>query len=254
MMRGVTADFDYSNISERPRGPFLSVLARVLPGVRTVQEQVEPYAVAWQRANRAALAGTGPVWVAIGDSMTQGIGATAFDRGWVGQLSTQLTGQGWEHRVVNLGVNGARVEDVLASQLPVLEDLLDRGTPVGLVTVVIGANDIVLRRHRAGLIERFVQLLDRLPPRAVVANLANPRREARAIDDLLRARDAAGDLVLADMRRHGPPTWRGRLASDTFHPNDAGYTDMAAVFAAAMACGGLPDLTDPGESVVSDPA
>jgi len=95
---------------------------------------------------------------------------------------------------------------------------------------------------------RFEQMLDRLQPHAVVANLPNPRREARAIDAMLRDRAAAGELVLADMRRQGPRSWRGRLASDSFHPNDAGYADMAAVFATAMDRAGLPDRGTPAQS------
>jgi len=241
MMSDVAADFDYSNVSGRPRGPFLTALSRVFPGVRAVQAQVEPYAVQWGEANRAALAGGGPLWVALGDSMTQGIGASGYDLGWVGRLSTRLSDEGWAHRVVNLAVNGARVEDVLSGQLPALDDLIARGERVALVTVLIGSNDIVLRRHREGLVGRFEQMLDRIPPQAVVANLPNPRREARAVDTLLRERAAAGELVLVDMRRQGPRSWRGRLASDSFHPNDVGYADMATVFASAMGGAGLPD-------------
>src|SRR5689334_6506346 len=79
-------EFDYSNRSERPRGPVLSALSTAFPGVRAVQEQVLPYAVWWESHNRVAAGGDGPLWVALGDSMTQGIGASAPDRGWVGQL------------------------------------------------------------------------------------------------------------------------------------------------------------------------
>jgi len=60
MMRRVAADFDYSNLSERPRGPFLTALSRLFPGVRAVQAQVEPYAVQWGDANRRPSRGTGP--------------------------------------------------------------------------------------------------------------------------------------------------------------------------------------------------
>ena len=122
-------DFDYSNHSHRPRGPVVSTLSTLVPAVRAVQEQVQPYAVWWESHNRVAASGRGPLWVALGDSMTQGIGASAPDRGWVGQLSRRLVARGWDHRLVNLGVNGARVEDLLDRQLPVLEALTAEGTP-----------------------------------------------------------------------------------------------------------------------------
>lgn len=85
---------DYSNHSDRPTGRFLTALGRVSPGVRSVQQQVGPYADWWERANRNAVDGDRPLWVAIGDSMTLGIGASAPDRGMVGQLSERLTASG----------------------------------------------------------------------------------------------------------------------------------------------------------------
>ena len=115
MTRAVTgADFDYSNLSGRPPGPFMSMASRFLQGVRDVQAQVEPYAHAWEAHNRAALAADGPLWVALGDSMTQGIGATRVrprvDRG----RGRRAAG----HRMVNLSVTGGLVTDLLERQLP----------------------------------------------------------------------------------------------------------------------------------------
>ncbi|MHA3837465.1 SGNH/GDSL hydrolase family protein [Terrabacter sp. AAH1] len=234
-------DFDYANHGVRPRGPVLSALSAAFPGIRAVQEQVEPYAAWWRAHNRAAARAAGPLWVALGDSMTLGIGAGAPDRGWVGQLSRRFEDRGWQHRLVNLGVNGARVEDVLERQLPALAALtVDR--PAALVTVVAGSNDVVLRRHRRLLFDRFAALLDRLPDDAVVSNLPNPHREARAVDRLLRERAEAGRVVLVDVRREGPRSWWGRLASDRFHPNEAGYADLATVVERSVDRAGLLGL------------
>lgn len=230
--------FDYDNTSGRPPGVVMRVLSAVLPGVASVSSQTQPYAAAWRTANAAALAaggpGADPLWVALGDSMTQGIGASAPDRGWVGQLADHLAAAGRPHRVVNLSVTGARVQDVIDQQLPALRDLLDAGLTPDLVTVVIGSNDVVSPRWRSGLAERFGVLLDGLPDGAVVANLPNPHREARRVEALLRQREGEGRLVVADMRAHGPRSWRGKLAADTFHPNDTGYAAMAHVFDVAL--------------------
>ncbi len=178
--------------------------------------------------------------------MTLGSGASAYDRGWVGQLNRTLADAGWRHGVVNLAVTGARVQDVLDRQCPALDELARAGRSPALVTVLVGSNDLVLRRHRAGLASRRAALIDRLPREAVVANLPNPRREARQVDVLLRDRAARGDVVVADMRRFGPRSWRGRLASDLFHPNDAGYVELARVFEATMVTHGF--LDGPGTS------
>ena len=230
-----------ADLGPRPPGPVVQVLGRVFPGVREVQAQTEPYAAEWARANQAALTATGPLWVALGDSMSQGIGASAFDRGWVGQLSHRLRDGGWDHRLLNLSVTGARVDDVLDAQLPALDAAVRATGPAALVTVVIGSNDIISPRHRGGLAERFAALLDRLPDGAVVMNLPNPHREARRVDALLRERAATGRLVVADMRGEGPRSWRGLLAPDSFHPNDSGYAAMADVVEHALRTAGLPE-------------
>ena len=230
----MSVGFDYDNTSARPPGALMTALSTVLPGVSSVRDQTEPYAAAWRRANDAALAAEGPLLVAIGDSMSQGIGATAPDRGLVGQVAERLAAACRPYRVVNLSVTGARVQDAINHQLPALRELVAMGQDPDLVMVVIGSNDVVSPRLRAGLTERFTILLDGLPDGAVVSNLPNPHREARRVRALLREREREGRLVVADMHRKGPRSWRGKLAADKFHPNDAGYAAMAQVFDLAL--------------------
>ncbi len=232
-------DFDYSNLSPRPPGRVIQMLGTVLPGVRRVQEQTQPYAERWAQANVAALQRSGPLWVALGDSMTQGIGASDYDRAWVGQLSDRLRADGWEHRVVNLSVSGARVAEVLEHQIRALDALTQAEGAPALVTCIAGSNDIVSPRLSRGLVDRFEALLDRLPRHAVVSNLPNPHQEARQIDALLQQRQREGGLVLADMLRDGPRSWRGKLAPDKFHPNDRGYAEMSVAFERALDRSGL---------------
>ena len=99
-----------STTSPGPRRAVLrSVVDRVIPGVARVRAQKEPFAAAWRAANAAALPGDGPLWVALGDSMTQGIGAAGISGGWVSQLRDRLAAQGRPVRLVNLSATGARV-------------------------------------------------------------------------------------------------------------------------------------------------
>jgi lysophospholipase L1-like esterase len=213
--------FDYSNAPVRPSGAGMRLLAKASRGVRGVLADVEPYARAWQARNARVLSEPGPRWVVLGDSMAQGIGASSYDRGWPGPLAAHL---GPAYGLVNLSFHGARVRDVLDVQLPAALQLGD----VALITVMVGANDVVWRRHRAGLVQAFGELLAALPDGAVVANLTNPHRAAREVDRMLREQER---LVLADLRRSGPRSWRGKLAPDHFHPNDRGYADIAEAFA-----------------------
>src|SRR5262249_58417650 len=88
-------------------------------GVVKVCADRAPFAEYWTQRNERALADSGPLWVALGDSAAQGIGADHPADGYVGQARAQLTertGQPW--RVVNLSRSGATIPDVLAEQLP----------------------------------------------------------------------------------------------------------------------------------------
>lgn len=240
----------YSNLSDRPLGPYVSLAARLLPGVRTVQDQMVPYAQAWQRHNRAAAGRPGPLWVALGDSLTQGIGASGYDRGWVGQLSRRLREAGHEHRVINLAISGARVADVLDRQLPQLQRLTDTGNAPALVTLLIGSNDLFRPRYRRELPAGFEVLLQRLPAGTVVANLPNPNATAQTLNRALHRAVAERALVLADLRQPRTTSWRGKLAADHFHPNDRGYAGIADAFADALGQRSeskmSPETGDPG--------
>ncbi|MGA8986896.1 SGNH/GDSL hydrolase family protein [Aeromicrobium sp.] len=219
--------FDYSNLSGRPNGPVIAFASRFHRGVRQVQEQVEPYAHAWERDNRAALASSGPLWFALGDSMAQGIGASSHDRGWAGQLAEFLPG----HRLVNLSVSGGRVADLLERQLPAMESL---EVAPHLVTVVIGSNDLFSRRWRAGLPGRLAELLPRLPRGAVVATQPGGRPGSLEFNRQLDEAAATGHIRLAEFRTPLMRSWKGRLSADHFHPNDHGYAGMAQILAEAI--------------------
>lgn len=213
--------FEYSNAPVRPTSAGMRLLAKALPGVREVLADVEPFARGWEEHNARVLGQTGPLWVVLGDSMAQGLGASRYDLGWPGQLAPLLDRP---YRLVNLSFHGARVRDVLDVQLPAARRL----GQAALTTVMVGANDVVWRKHRAGLVPAFAELVQALPDGAVVANLTNPHAAAREVDRMLRAQDR---LVLADLRRTGPRSWRGKLAADHFHPNDKGYAEIAQALA-----------------------
>ena len=124
------------------------------------------------------------------------------------------------------------MSDVLDRQLPALESL---GEPPALVTLLIGSNDLIRRSRRQAFPARFEELLNRLPDGAVVATLPNPSRAAGAGNAVLQALALARGLRIAELRDPRTSSWKGKLAADHFHPNDAGYAGIAAVFADAIA-------------------
>lgn len=213
-----------------------SRLALLLPGTAERRAQTVAHAAEWEARNRAVLAAPPErLWIALGDSTSQGIGASAADRGWVGQLLDLLRerdGDGWD--VVNLSVTGARIGDVLADQLPRLADLPEPA----LVTCGVGANDML--RGRAGQTMAAVgRLCDALPDGTVVATIPRGVRQrvAAEVNEAIRARCADGRLRLADVWEHTGPPWSGKYASDGFHPNDRGYVEWVRAFCEPL---GLP--------------
>ena len=212
----------------RQTGWLVRLGARLSVGVREVQAEVGPYARAWEEANAAALAATGPLWVALGDSMSQGIGASSYDCGWVSQLQALLDQAGSTYRVVNLSVYGARVDDVLTRQLPAMR-MLD--VEPDLVTVLIGSNDMVNRRSRRDLLVNYGKLLRELPAGAVIASPFGNFGLGKQINALIAAQSRERGLRILNNRDEASlASWRGKLAEDHFHPNYRGYAGLAEAF------------------------
>ncbi len=229
--------FTYDNRTGRGPGRVLRVLGWFLPGVRSVQKHVTPYADAWVAHNRDALAVPGRRWYVLGDSMSQSVGATRWDRGWVHQLHERLARSGRDLTVVNLSATGAVLSDVLEQQVPLLDHLLaaDPLRAHAVVTVLVGSNDIFNKAHRPHLPGRFEDLLVRLPTGAVVSTLPQPRAAARRSNSHIWAAHELGRVRVVDMITAGPRTWVGKVAADRFHPNDKGYAALADAFEPVVA-------------------
>jgi len=207
-------------------------LGALLPGARARRIQSATYAREWVDDNRAALASEGPLWVALGDSTAQGVGASTRSNGYVLAVLRRLRAKrdpAW--RVVNLSATGARAADVLDHQIPAMTSL----PSPALVTCAVGANDL-LRTPQADLDEVLRRLSARLPRGSLLANLPQglSRRRSEAVNAIVEELVEAHGLVLVDLWRHTAPPWRGKFAADHFHPNDAGYRDWVDAFCAAL--------------------
>lgn len=215
--------------------PWARLARTVIPGIRRVHGQVARYAALWDEANVLAATGTGPLWVVLGDSTAQGVGAPAYDQGYVGQLRQLLDRDRAEQgrwRVLNWSRSGARAADVLDVQLPRLE-ALDRAAD--LVTLAIGANDL-RPTPLDELVDNLRRIMGRLPDGAVIATIPQGLRpeKARAVNQVIRAEAPASGLRVADVWASTGPPWRGKFAADGFHPGALGYADWAAAFAEAL--------------------
>lgn len=208
-------------------GTGLALLAASIPSLRD----------GWQ--DRAGQPGE-LVYVALGDSAAQGLGASSTGTSYVGLIASQLAeATGKKVRTINLSKNGATVSDVLAQQVPQLEKLSGNRNP-DLVTLDIGGNDVV---HRTQGSDRFRNdyeaILQALPPgKAVVADVPYFGGRIRADDRVRQANDVIDRLAprydipvarLYDTLRPRQSPWI--YATDLFHPNDRGYRLWHQAFA-----------------------
>jgi lysophospholipase L1-like esterase len=209
------------------------VLGWIRPGIVEVLDRVPEFREAWESQNAAALEREGPLWLVLGDSTAQGIGCSAFDAGYVGQLRGVVESQdGRAWRIVNVSRSGARTRAVTRHQLPWL-DRLDQVPD--LITCSVGANDIV--RPWATSVDRDMrELIARLPSGAVLGNVPKGLHPARTkrVNTLISREAPARGVVIADVFTHTGPPWGAKLAADSFHPNDTGYHDWAMAFAEAI--------------------
>ncbi len=195
---------------------------------------VDEYAAWWTQPRGEP---GGLVYVALGDSAAQGIGASTPDDGYVSLLADRMRERtGHPVLVVNLSRSGATVRDVV-EQLPRLAWLR-----ADVITVGVGGNDIgtydQARYHRD-----ITALVDRLPAGTVIADIPY-FMHGQAHDDASQA--AATIRVLAErrglvvaplretMRARGWIAMFTDYAADWFHPNDRGYRVWADAFWAVL--------------------
>ena len=224
-----------ANRSGLRAGPF----GRWTDGVTAMRGDCAAFASHWQAHNSQVLTETGPLWVVLGDSAAQGLGAPSPEGGYVGQVLAELRrGTGLPWRVYNLSTSGALIRDALHDQLPRLPASPD------LVTCGIGANDI-LYSSPPRLFGDLRALVGALPDEAVILDLPLPAglwgiigritlpyvaRVNRTIHEAARARG----LPVAEVSAHFRPPWGGKFASDGFHPSRTGYRDWTRALLAAL--------------------
>jgi len=208
-------------------------------GVIALREDCVTFAGHWDAHNDRVLTESGPLWVVLGDSTAQGLGAPSPMGGYVGQVLAGLrerTGQPW--RVLNLSLSGALIRDVLRDQMPRIP------ADAEMVTCGIGANDILYStpskvladlRGLIGAVPGGTVLLDLPLPTGIwgILGRASVPYVARINQTIHQAAGARG-LPVAEVSAHFLPPWAGKFASDNFHPSQDGYRDWARALLAAM--------------------
>ena len=183
------------------------------------------------------------VYVALGDSTVEGIGASRPELNYVSRLSARLREVYRHARVENLGVGGATSIDVLARQL-------ERAVALApdLVTLSVGPNDITERvpladytRNVETIFRRLVAETGGLQLRVVSDLAVTPRFRGHEAEAMVARRSIEFNAALARLaKRHGVdivdlyapsqrevPARPELMAGDGYHPSDVGYARWA---------------------------
>ncbi|MEU6252800.1 SGNH/GDSL hydrolase family protein [Streptomyces sp. NPDC047043] len=199
-------------------------------------------------------------FVALGDSLTQGVGDPVGDgwRGWAALLADGIAGPEESVEFTNLAVSGAQTREVLELQTPAALALRPDA-----VSVVIGVNDTLrctfdihavaerLDKVYAAFTEQGAVLLTAcLPdPGAMLGlpgALARPlARRQRAVNRVVHALSDRYGAVHLHAAEGGWIMDRAMWSADRLHPGERGHRQLAVRFHALLAEAGLARGTAP---------
>ena len=196
--------------------------------------------------------------VALGDSVTVGVGDIGVPAGWAAHLSFALGAA----EFTNVARLGARARDVSSIQAAVAI-----GRRPQLATLLVGGNDVLRgdfsAQDVASHVDQTVAGLRRVGADVAVVLLHDPRltlpgprlirevlgERAAAVNDAIRARVAGEPRVaLIDPQRSDFTPKRQAWSIDRLHPSAAGHRALAA-----MALEALTDLGWRAQHPISPP-
>jgi len=189
-----------------------------------LSQQPQKYAQYWSRP----IGQSGQlVFVAMGDSAAQGIGASSPQKSYVSLLAQSIKKKtGKEVQIINISQSGATIDDVIKNQLPVLDKL----NP-DVITLDIGGNDLREYDKKEFTIS-ITKLTSQLPKQTIIADTPYFmhgiwERQAVEASRVLIQQAKFNGLTIAplhmSMKNKGWPSMFYLYAHDWFHPNDKGY-------------------------------
>lgn len=193
----------------------------------------------------------GDTYIALGDSLTRGVGS-AKGQGFVSLVGNKLEKNKTVERFQNLGVSGARIENLL-SQLE-QKEVIRSLEHAKIITVTIGGNNLFNRgevlknfSEEAALktlktevpnLEKVFKIIREKNPDAVVLymGLYNPFKQSPngdAFDSIIQQWNTDARTLGLKYKIDVVDTFnlvtdpKRDLSSDLFHPNDATYKHIA---------------------------
>jgi lysophospholipase L1-like esterase len=184
------------------------------------------------------------LYTAVGASDAVGIGATPLTNGYVYLIRDALEDSGKEVELINLGIPAANTDPIEDA----VQAFLQTGAEPSLVTIWVGANDIIdgVDPDDFGdeLEEMLSELRDETPAFIAIANVPDltelPRfvadpddnvtlERVEAFNEVIESQADSFDLPVVDLFEEDV---EDDLVSgvDGFHPNDAGHRRIADEF------------------------
>jgi lysophospholipase L1-like esterase len=193
--------------------------------------QIKRYPAYWHKQAQKQVTDNTLVYIALGDSTAQGIGASSPARGYVGLVAKRLAeSTGRPVKVINVSVSGAKVADVLQKQLPQIAVI-----QADVVTIEIGAND-VRTYNKQQFDTEFAELVKKLPKGTYVSDMPRfdkpaPRERAIEMSATIKQLVDGSDLKLVPLFEYTSKNksfWRN--STDRFHPSNQAYVYWADAF------------------------
>ncbi len=183
------------------------------------------------------------VYVAIGDSTVEGIGASESEKGYASLVYESIKKENKRAQFYNLGKSGARIEDVVETQL----EKTIRLQP-NLITVSVGANDIRKRTSLKNFERDLMYLVKSLGEKTkakIILNGLPDFSNAPAVpfliriyakymikkyNEVLRGQTQKSNVTFVDLSQSGlfVKKYPQLISPDGFHPSDLGYAFWAA--------------------------
>lgn len=191
--------------------------------------QLARYQKYWDRVNQQKVKNASITYIAFGDSAAQGVGATSPDKGYVGLIADELSKDNKKVRTVNLSKSGAKIRDVLDTQLPRYESMKLSGKKI--ITVEAGANDIITF-DKNKFEEDMNELMTKMPAETVISDIPTFKGSRLAKFDY-RVSEANSiiyrlakkhDIQIAKLHERVENNHSFRtFSADLFHPSNYGY-------------------------------
>lgn len=177
-------------------------------------------------------------YIALGDSLTAGVGTDSYQDSFPYLISEKLAKDGNQVELINFGIPGARIKDVAERELPIV--ILEQPD---IITLLIGVNDVHGFVSGENFKKSFTEIVDTLvfktESKIIIINIPYLgsdnlirwpynllyRARTEQFNKIIKKITAEKNLELIDLYDYAKKTASEKdyYAIDEFHPSKKGY-------------------------------